>query len=210
MRFRHLILLALALSLPVAAQTEVSVGTAVQGTDNMGQSGTQAAFGLGARKALGLFDLSAAVKRAELEKVGTPGGHQWTISGDIRHWVGPNLFLVVGGHRILSDATVWTKKTSWVDGGIGLCARYGTTATRRPHRDEFSVRYGGEVGTDAEAPNHTQGWAFLWSHDLPLRGSAFLRGSVGTSSRKYLQDGAWRHGTSSSLGIAFVLRPQDL
>ncbi|MCC6404886.1 MAG: hypothetical protein IT405_00680 [Candidatus Yanofskybacteria bacterium] len=200
----------LAMALPVAAQTEFSVGSAVQTTDNMGQDGTQAAFGLSGRKALGLFDLSAAVKRSELDKVGTPGGHQWTVSADLRHWIGPSLFVVVGGHRILSDATVWTKKTWWADGGIGLCARYGKTATRRPHRDEFSVRYGGEVATDAEAPNHTQGWAFLWSHDLPLRGSVFLRGTVGTASRKYLQDGAWRRGSSSSLGISFVVRPQDL
>lgn len=209
MRTMTLVAVLSLLSLPVAAQSEFSVGAAVQSSDRMGQEGTQAAFGVGARLALDLWDISFQVKRAGLDKVGTPGGHQVTYSANVRHWFGPVVFADLGGHRIISDATVWTKKTWWADGGAGLRLSYGGTAKRRPHRDEIGVKYGAEVATDAVAPNRTRGLSFLWAHDLPVAGDLFLRGTLTTGFRSYLQDGVRVRGTSSSIGLGVVWRPKD-
>lgn len=136
-------------------------------------------------------------------------GFSRSVNVGIRHWFGPNLFLAVTAGQVHADAIVWTKDVVFAGGQAGFCLRYGETARHRPHRDEISVSYQQEVRTDAIAPNRTRGWVFAWQHDVHIHQSLFLRPSMTVGTWRYLQSDQWRNGTSASLGLAIVLRPQD-
>lgn len=210
---RGMILLALFLSFQptvAMAQTEAAAGASWVDSEGMGNSRGVVSLDVSGRLAVDLWDISAAIARADIVKYDTPRGSKVIYSAGARHWLSRSLFASIAVDYVSAWTPAWSKDVTYIHGELGLCGRFQLQKEKRPHRSEMGLTIIREVRSTMLRPNRVRGLGFFWRHDIPLTSVWFLRGSLYANDYSYAQLEKHREGSSTSVGVSLVWRPHDL